>query len=229
VPVDPAAYEFVSDGLMDFLVDALTAATSSKPIFDDPNDKLKAYLAGDDKHLTSIQVAKLLAAVCFRMHEKARVGMDFGGGQFEDDVKAVKAAAETYALPQQISTDERSILDKSMTTHKEPGPLKQLPTGTELFDMDVKDVGGELRGQLKFKVRAPATQVVAFYQVWMPLYYDKTDRGGSPLTIIERENDHSVISKMGVKMPYPFQDREVVAKCLWEKIGDGEYFVSQTS
>jgi hypothetical protein len=60
-----------------------------------------------------------------------------------------------------------------------------------------------------------------------PLYYAKN--GGSVLTIIERGNDHSLITKFDLKMPYPLLNRQLITQILWEKTGEGEYFFSQTT
>jgi hypothetical protein len=243
VPVDSEAYDVVSDGLINFFVDIMMPLTSpttgdkkipastAATALDDAGGRLRAYLAADDQNLTQIQVAKLLAAVCFRMHEKAHVSMaekELGAGQFDDDVKAVRAAAETYALPQQISAAERQLLDVSKVDHNRLGSRKRYRTRTKLFDLDVKDYKGELSGQLAFKVRAPAAQVVTYFMARMPLFYAKTT-ASSNLTIVERENDHSMVSKMDIEMPYPLQNRELVTRTLWEKVGDGGYFISQTS
>jgi hypothetical protein len=235
VPVIPEAYDAAADGLIDFLIEALdtaTAMTDEKPAFDDPDDKLKAYLAGKDEQLTSIQVANLFIAVGYKMHERARVSMaeaDLGGEQFDDDVKGVEEAVKKYALPQQISVDERDILDTSVVTHTRVGSLKRYRTGTKLLKMHVRDTGNDVSVHTTYVLRAPAKRAVAYYMGWTQLFYARTDKGASPVTIVERENDHSTIARMIVKMPYPFQDREIVSKILWEKVGDGEYFVSQTS
>ena len=101
MPVDPDAYKLVSDGLIDFFVDALSATADGKAAFDDPGDQLKTYLTGDDKHLTQIQIAKLLAATCFRMHEKARVGMaeeDMRPAVEDDAVEMAKDLLKTKSL-----------------------------------------------------------------------------------------------------------------------------------
>jgi hypothetical protein len=234
VPVDPAAYEVAADGVINFLIDALAAATAEtdeKPAFDDPAGKLRAYLASDDKNLTLVQVANLFIAVGFKIHEKARVGMaeqDLGVGQFNEDVKAANAASERYALPQQISTAERALLDTSMVKHNsESGNLTTYPTKSKLFKMKIKNAGGSWSGQLEFTVRAPAKRVLAYYMGWMTLYGAKMNTG--KFSIIERENDHCLFTKYEVEMPYPLKNRESISNSLWEQLGNGDYFVSQTS
>jgi hypothetical protein len=232
VSVDPKAYDVVSNGLIDFLIEALTVTTDGKLAFSDPDAQLKAYLSADDKHLTKINVAQLLAAASFKIHEKVRVGMaeaDLGAGQFDADVKAVKVASEKYALPQQISTEERTLLDTSKAKYSDNGKFSKFPTGTKLFDMNVKTTKGELQGRLVYTVRAPATRVLAYYMGWVQLYHAKATEGATPIETIERENDHSVVSRSIVKMPYPLQTRETVTKTLWEKVGEGEYFYSLTT
>jgi hypothetical protein len=231
VSVDPDAYKLVSDGLIDFFVDTLTnSTTDEKTAFDDLSAQLKDYLTADNKHTTQIQVAKLLAATCFRMHEKARVGMaedELGAGQFDDDTKAVKLASEKYALQQEISPAERAQLDTYKAIFSQNASLKKYPTNTKLFDMHVLDTGVGMKTKLTFKVRAPATRVVAYYMGWVPQYHARTD--GRPIKEIERENDHSLVSKFELEMPFGFQNREAVMKSIWEKPIEGEYFYSSTS
>ena len=55
----------------------------------------------------------------------------------------------------------------------------------------------------------------------------RTRESKTPTTIVERRNDHRLVSRTRVPLPHPFHDREIVVKSMWEKLGENAYFFLQ--
>ncbi|GMI27839.1 hypothetical protein TeGR_g635 [Tetraparma gracilis] len=109
--------------------------------------------------------AELIIAAGFKMKEQARQEMaeeDLGGGMFDQDVKEMRTAVASYALPQVYDAEEQRTLDAEFVVHETPAKsLKRYKTGTKLYFACVRpadsfDEGdGTMLGRLMFLLLHP--------------------------------------------------------------------------
>jgi hypothetical protein len=63
----------------------------------------------------------------------------------------------------------------------------------------------------------------------VPEYTGHINAGGGETFVGERRSNHSLVARITVPMPSPFQDRDGVVRSLWKKLDENTYFVSQVS
>ncbi|GMI41992.1 hypothetical protein TeGR_g8254 [Tetraparma gracilis] len=111
-----------------------------------------------------MNTAKLIIAAGFKMKEQARQDMaeeDLGGGIFDNDVKEMRTAAASYALPQVYNADERQTLNAALAKFNTPTSYKRFKTGTKMYTAEITDTGKTVFVRAEMQVRAPAEQIVA--------------------------------------------------------------------
>ncbi|GMI28031.1 hypothetical protein TeGR_g12097 [Tetraparma gracilis] len=229
VGVDPDFYDMVDDDIISILLDAC------KPLF----DLVSSSSSPDSKNSTMkpadllMSTAKLIIAAGFKMKEQARQEMaeeDLGGGMFDEVVREVRKAAASYTLPQVYETDEEETLNTQLAHHEAPDrSLKKYKTGTKLYTCEIADTGSGKKVRGRLEVRGPLEQVVAYWMGHISKYSNHGRSENEQPVTGERRNDHSVVVKVLVPMPTPFNDREVVARSLWKKLDENTYFMSQLS
>jgi hypothetical protein len=159
VGVDPDFYDMVDDDIIAIILDAC------RPLFElvggsaDANSKHSAM-----KHADLVMTtANLIIAAGYKMKEQARQEMaeeDLGGGIFDEDVKEMRKAAASYALPQVYDAEEQQTLDVQRAHHETPAKtLTKYKTGTKLYSLDIADTGTGMEARVTEEVRAPAKQV----------------------------------------------------------------------
>jgi hypothetical protein len=63
----------------------------------------------------------------------------------------------------------------------------------------------------------------------VPEYTGHINAGGGETFVGERRSNHSLVARVTVPMPSPFQDRDGVVRSLWKKLDENTYFMSQMS
>jgi hypothetical protein len=159
VGVDPDFYDMVDDDIVAILLDAC------KPLFElvggsaDTNSKPSAVKPAD----LLMATAKLIIAAGYKMKEQARQEMaeeDLGGGMFDEDVKELRKAVVSYALPQVYDAEEQQVLDEQLAILELPDKsLTKYKTGTKLYSCDLADTGRGVKVRGTLEVRASVEQV----------------------------------------------------------------------
>jgi hypothetical protein len=180
--------------------------------------------------------ANLIIAAGYKMKEQARQEMaeeDLGGGMFDQDVKEMREAASKCNEPQVFDTDERQQLDEQRQLF---GTLaksaRKYKTGTPLYRAQVADTGRGADTRVHMEVRAPPEQIIAYLMAHSKQFTANrhaSKRSADVTTVGERSSDHSLIVKRFIPLPAPIASRELVLRCIWEKLDDNTFFVAQSS
>jgi hypothetical protein len=216
----------VTDEALSFLVDTL--ASTKAPA------ALSEYMEAATGPIDALaRASKLLTAAGQKLGKQAGLVQEEDEeeeGIFDQDARGLVEVAKRYEEPQVYSAEERRRLVDGLAFLNAPTPnMKPHRANTKLFKAEFDAVNGVGRGS--WELRAPATQIMAYLMGHTPQYTSLGEKGTMKggLTVGERANDHHVVARALIPMPYPLQDREVVTCTYWEKMSEAEYLQVQVS
>jgi hypothetical protein len=223
--VDLDAYSLVTDEALSFLVEAL--ASTKAP------SALRTFMGAATGPIDALgRASKLLTAAGRKLGKQAGLAQEEeeDEGMFDSDARNLVEVARRYEQPPVYSAEERQRLDDALAYFNAPTPaMKPHRANTKLYQAEFDAVKGIGRGS--WELRVPATRIIAMMMCHAPQYTAFDERGNTRggLTVGERPNDHHMVARMYVPMPYPLQDREIVTITHWEKLSESEFLLAQSS
>jgi hypothetical protein len=151
----------------------------------------------------------------------------------ELDRVEMSGAAAKYDLEQTYTSDERYLLDKGLNVEAQSKMMKHkhLRTGTSLVQGEVS-VGEKIQARVQATIRMEVKMVVAFLMRNNPHFMairGNEEPNISEFRILERINDHHIVLMARYRVNPPLTPREVVVSTIWQKEGEGEFFVATNS
>jgi hypothetical protein len=154
------------------------------------------------------------------------------------DLKAMEKAMEKFKIPQVYEPKELELLAKCRAAYAKDEAMnhKKLKLSTPLVQGGVS-TGGSSADNVTIRVtnivHAPVEFVLARLMNHDVNYRAVVNRENSMILrecILDRKNDHHAIQLLRIKSPVSIiKNRESVMSILWEKDGEGEYFVASNS
>jgi hypothetical protein len=229
IAVPPELLNLADETMLDYFFTSATALNApSKAFLDncsDPVDKL-------------LQLGRLLAAISYRFHEKARVNFaekEMGGDVFAEDKKAIAAAADQHDEGHhEYSSDDSSRIAKAreMAKSVKKMKLKKRKTKSKLVNAQGASSSSALTTRVTCEIRAPLGHAVAYI-----MGHSKEDsckqvslaKKSYESRVVERIGPHRVVHYVLFHAPTPVKNRELVSISIYKKISDAETVISTTT